>query len=198
MVLLLLGYMAIRTSYPTTRDQLAYTRLIIREALCHGADWLDYDRAFRQQAAADLSLRWNTILPGLQASTMFGHGSGQGTMFCTLCRNVDHTHAQCALLCLQQPNAQPSTTSATSGRRKSDNICTSWNRGACISPGNCTYRHVCATCQLLHRARDCSMTPDSSTYKQHRPQPASAIWLTASTTHYPAMTAPDMQYFVDN
>ena len=32
-----LGYMAIRTSDPTTRDQLAYARLIIREALRHGA-----------------------------------------------------------------------------------------------------------------------------------------------------------------
>ena len=44
--------MAIRTTDPTTRDQLAYAHLIIREALCHGgAGWLDYDRAFHQQAA---------------------------------------------------------------------------------------------------------------------------------------------------
>ena len=57
---------------PTTRDQLAYARLIIREALRHGgAGWLDYDRAFRQQAAADPSLRWNTLLPGLLASDYF-------------------------------------------------------------------------------------------------------------------------------
>ena len=33
------------------------------------------------------------------------------------------------------------------------------------------YRHVCTTCQLPHRARDCSMNPDSSTYKQHRGLP---------------------------
>ena len=39
---------------PTTCDQLAYSRLIIREALCHGGvGWLNYDRAFRQQAAVD-------------------------------------------------------------------------------------------------------------------------------------------------
>ena len=37
-----------------TRDQLAYARLSIREALQHGGiGWLDYDRAFHQQAAAD-------------------------------------------------------------------------------------------------------------------------------------------------
>lgn len=58
--------MAIITSDPATRDQLAYARLIITEALCHGgAGWLDYDRAFCQQAAADPSLRWNTLIPGL-------------------------------------------------------------------------------------------------------------------------------------
>ena len=53
-----LGYMAILTSDPSTRDQLAYARLVIKEALRHGGQgWLDYDRAFRQQAAAEPSLR---------------------------------------------------------------------------------------------------------------------------------------------
>ena len=70
-----LGYMAIRTADPTMRDQLTYARLIIREALHHGgAGWLDCDRAFRQQAAVDPSL--HTLLPGLQASMMLGHGTG--------------------------------------------------------------------------------------------------------------------------
>jgi len=41
-----LGYMAIHTADPTTRDQLAYARLIIREAQRHGGKgWLDYDRS---------------------------------------------------------------------------------------------------------------------------------------------------------
>lgn len=43
-----LRYMAIQTSEPSTRDQLAYALLIIRETLHHGgAGWLDFDRAFR-------------------------------------------------------------------------------------------------------------------------------------------------------
>ena len=46
-----MGYMALRTA---TRDQLAYARLLIKEAQRHGGlGWLDYDRAFRQQAATD-------------------------------------------------------------------------------------------------------------------------------------------------
>ena len=62
-----MGYMALRTSDPATRDQLAYARLLIKEAQRHGGlGWLDYDRAFRQQAAADPSIRWNTLIPGLK------------------------------------------------------------------------------------------------------------------------------------
>ena len=49
-----LGYMAARTSDPVTRDQLAYDHLLIKEAQCHGGlGWLDYDKVFRQQIAAD-------------------------------------------------------------------------------------------------------------------------------------------------
>ena len=162
-----LGYMAIRTSDPSTRDQLAYARLIVREALRHGGvGWLDYDRAFRQQAATDPSLRWNTLLPSLQASTILGRGSAQGATFCTLCRAVDHTRSQCALQCLNPPAAR-SPTAAPSARR----ICMSWNRGQCVFPGSCTYRHVCMTCQQMHKARDCPRTPESSIYKQPRRLP---------------------------
>ena len=181
-----LGYMAILTSDPTTRDQLAYARLIIREALRHGgAGWMDYDRAFRQQAAADPSLRWNTLLPGLQASTMLGIGSGQGAVFCPLCREVDHTRSQCALQCLHPSStAWPPTPLGATTRRKTVNVCISWNKGLCIFPGNCAYRHVCATCYLPHKAKDCPQTPDSSIYKQHRgPFPQAA-------SHAPPTTPP--------
>ena len=172
-----LGYVAIRTSDPATRDQLAYARLLIREAHRHGGlGWLDYDRAFRQQAAADISMRWNTLAPGLQASTILGQRTGQG-MFCTLCREVDHSRAQCALACLQPVNmGPPADPRLSSTRRRPEtalNICISWNRGACIFPGQCSYRHVCATCQLPHKAKDCPQTPDGSAYKlrQGAPRP---------------------------
>ena len=156
-----LGYIAMLTTDPATRDQLAYARLIIREALRHGGPgWLDYDRAFRQQAATDPSLRWNTLLPGLLASTVIGQGTGQAISFCTLCREVDHTRAQCALTYLQPPPRGATTSVNSANRRKLPNICMSWNKGACIFPGNCSYRHVCSTCQLQHRARDCPNTPD--------------------------------------
>ena len=53
-----LGYMAILTSDPATRDQLTYARLLIREAWRHGGTgWLAYDHAFRQQVALNAGIR---------------------------------------------------------------------------------------------------------------------------------------------
>ena len=93
-----LGYMACMTSDPVTRDQLAYARLVVKQSQSQsGLAWLDYDRAFRQQLAADPSTRWNSLNPSLLASTTLGHRPTGTQTFCTLCRAVDHTRVQCAL-----------------------------------------------------------------------------------------------------
>ena len=65
------AYMTVRTGDTQTREMLAYCRLIIREALRHGSNgWPEYDHIFRCQAAIDSSLPWNTLVPGLQDSTL--------------------------------------------------------------------------------------------------------------------------------
>ena len=166
-----MGYMAIRSSDPMTRNQLAYARLLIKEAQRHGGlGWLHYDRAFRQQAAADPSLAWNTLSPGLQVSTMFHQQTAGQRSFCTLCQ------AQCALACLQPPAtstpAVPRTSQPPPTQRRPETalrICISWNMGACIFQSQCTYRHVCATCQLPHN-------PGLRTAPRHRiPQSTSLL-----------------------
>ena len=74
---------AIRSSEESTRDMLAYGRLIIREVQQHGGqDWLDYDRIFHQQAAIDHNLKWNFIHPSIQAATLV-HNSGTSGSFCS-------------------------------------------------------------------------------------------------------------------
>ena len=99
-----LGYVATMTSDPTTRDQLAYARLLMREAQRHGGSaWLDYDRAFRQQLAVEPSNRWNIMNPSLLASTMLGQPPTPQSSFCTLCRMVYHNRSQCALAYLERP-----------------------------------------------------------------------------------------------
>ena len=174
-----LGYVAILTTDSITRDQLAYARLIIREAQRHGGSgWQDYDRSFREQVAADPAIRWNTLVPGLHAATILGQANSQGTAFCTLCRGSDHARSQCALAYLfpQPPRAATQPTQITARVvRCSGIICKSWNKGACILPGNCGYRHVCITCQQQHKARDCPTTPDTSFYKQGIPARVSTL-----------------------
>lgn len=163
-----LGYMAIQTSDPATRDQLAYARQLIKESQRHGGlGWLDYDRAFRQQVAADPAIRWNTLIPGLQASTILGPQRAGPGLFCTLCRQVDHTRAQCALACLEPAPTVAPYNPVAAARRGRKKYCIAWNKGACPFPeGECQYVHECPKCKVVdHRAKDCAEVPESSPYK---------------------------------
>ncbi len=153
-----LGYMAVLTTDATTRDQLAYARLLIREAQRHGGQsWLDYDRAFRQQAAADPTTPWNTINPGLQAATILTQRPSSQTTFCTLCRMVDHSRSQCALQYLEPaPSSGQRPMPPAWGRRTRPQICYSWNQGTCSFPGRCAFRHICSSCtNPYHKATEC-------------------------------------------
>ena len=172
-----LAYIAIRANDQGVRDMLAYARLMVWEAQRHGGSgWLDYDRVFRQQAALDPLLRWNTLHPGIQAATLVGRTAGS-TLLCSICREPDHTAGQCALSYLQPPTGTsnaPGPSVWPPGpraplRRQPEsmmNICVSWNKGHCTFPGTCRFRHACATCQQPHMARDCVATPAHSEYKR--------------------------------
>lgn len=164
-----LAYVAMRTPDAETRNMLAYGRLLIREAQRHGGiGWLSYDRVFRQQAAIDHTLQWNTIHPGIQAATLVGQAPAP-LRFCTLCREADHSAPGCALAYLQPTSSAPAGAGAVrqtppqgphlGGRRRAPSsgytICSSWNKGACTYPGSCAFRHVCSVCYKRHKACDC-------------------------------------------
>ena len=198
------AYVAVRSSDPVTRDLLAYARPVIREALRHGGNgWQEYDRSFRRQTAIDPSIPWNTLLPGLQASTLVGSGTGAG-VFCTLCREPDHSAPQCALAPVQQPilptpnsvlhhNRPPLPAHYTPAVRRTFRpprrpettltICGSWNRGTCSFPGSCTYRHVCGYCQLDHKGIECPTAPEGSEY--HRLQTSRTLAAPATALAIP-------------
>ena len=158
---------------------LACSRLVIREALRHrGNGWQEYDRSFHRQAANDSSLPWNSLSPGLQASTLIGNRSGMGTFY-TICREPDHVVGQCALAILQQPIRPPVSITNTPRTTASNTrhslrpprhpetilgICASWNCGNCAYPSSCTLKHVCAVCQLHHRGIKCADAPEGSEY----------------------------------
>ena len=105
---------------PQIRPQkikLAYARLMILEASRHGhLGWLDYDRSFRQQAAANPSLPWNTLSPALHATTILGNFTGKPSrLLCSLCRGVDHTRNECALAYLHPKSHPPPPTFTHTG-----------------------------------------------------------------------------------
>ncbi len=178
------AYMAVRTTDPQLQEMLAmlaYCRLIIREALRQGGNgWQEYNQTFRRQAAIDTTIPWNTIVPSLQAATLGGSRGTTGTL-CTICMEPDHHANQCALTVTKQPVRQP--VPPTDVRRGSDNtrrfqrgaqrrpetvlgICASWNRGTCAFLGSCTYKHICAVCQLNHKGMDCPTAPVGSPYQR--------------------------------
>ena len=157
-----LAYVALQTDDQKVKDQLAYARLIIREAQRHsGSGWLDYDRVFRQQAALDPALKWNSLHPGIQASTLVGQVAN-AHMLCRLCREPDHSTNQCALWYLQPPTSNSGVPGSSSTQRfpgwhqdSRANLCLSWNSGQCNFPVVCRFRHICSICLRPHMARDC-------------------------------------------
>ena len=156
-----LTYLAAGTLDPVTRDKITYAMLVVREAMKHGGrGWLDYDRLFRQQAALNPNLPWNVIHPELQATTILGQRpAGSGT-FCALCQECDHVATQCALAQLQQPGVRATSIPPGATFHNGGKICYSWNKGACIYPGACNFRHVCSIYhQASHPARDCRFSP---------------------------------------
>lgn len=177
-----LAYVAIRADNIAIRNMLAYARLILHESQRHGGNgWISYDKVFRQQAAIDETMAWNTIHPGIQATTLLGQAPGQGVC-CTLCRESDHVTAGCALGYLQEApaatvsNRTDAAVTSTGqrprqsvGRRPDpgDRVCKSWNKGECTYP-RCSYRHVCSTCNRRHMASDCPDIQGGSEYKNQR------------------------------
>lgn len=188
-----LAYIAIRSDDPGTRHLLAYARLVVRESQRHGGrSFMDYDRVFRQQAALDSAMTWNSIHPGIQAATLWGTTPGP-VRLCTLCREPDHAAGSCALMYLQQGQPQPhvqqvqlqaqqqppagANVRQRPARRRPTHpdsqrgICISWNKGHCRFHPDCSYTHACATCDAPdHAAITCKETPESSEY--WRPPPA--------------------------
>ena len=146
------AYMAVCTEDLRTRDMLAYCRLIICEALRHGGSgWQKYDWTFWCQVAIDPHLPWHSLHPGLQAATVLrGRGAAGGSV----CREVDHSSAQCALAVVQQLVFTPAGAQGQCSRRL-ENICASWNWRSCTFPGTCVFRPVCSICLGDHKMISC-------------------------------------------
>ena len=106
-----------------------------------GPTWLNYDTAFRKDAAASLLADWSKMNLDLYnfhtraSSTVTSQSAPHSTSL---------PHTSCSL------NIPP--------KRSFDPIqyCRSWNDGACRwSLGQCRYRHVCERCNGQHPLTNC-------------------------------------------
>ena len=178
-------YAAVRCPDPLVRNLLTYGRIVLQLQQRHGGrGWLEYDRAFRLQAASDTSVAWNSLNPSLMASTVLAHAPPPGTtMFCHYCQEADHNPADCALLSadpfLDPPRMRPYSTTMPRARSRpspydsSIEVCRRYNRGACPDSGTCKYHHVCSmpdchqpghttqTCPLKAEARPAKAKPST-------------------------------------
>ena len=142
-------------------DMLAYMRLLVREAARHGGTgWLAYDSFFRQQAAADPSLRWDSLNADLFNLTVLD------AALCRLCLGTDHRTSDCALaqsrdqktlLALQLVDDPKPKSKLLPRLEKEMPICRSFNSFS--QPGcrvqNCRFRHVCTVCLKQHKVLEC-------------------------------------------
>ena len=143
------SYVSVVTTYMPnrSRDLLSYMALVIRMAKRYrGSCWLNYDRAFRLEAAASNIRDWSQLKPDL-----YSYHTSISSADCT--RVFSSSDNRC------EPRGLQSATE----------ICRSWNSGACISPRDtCRFRHCCSRpgCGGSHRKINCRGTRERSPRRQ--------------------------------
>ena len=144
------SYITVLTTYipNRSRDLLSYMALIIRMAKRYSGNcWLNYDRAFRLEAAASNIRDWRQLKPDLYSY----HTSISSVERNRVVSSSDNRH---------EPRGLQSATE----------ICRSWNSGACVSPRDtCRFRHCCNRpgCGGPHRRINCRGTRERSPRRQN-------------------------------
>ena len=154
------------STYPSRwQDTTQYKLLIIQMASQFpGPAWLNYNTAFRKDAAASLLADWSKM--NLDLYNFHTRVSGTVT-------------GQSAPLSTSLPHTSASSNVPPKRSFHSTQHCRSWNDGACRwSLGQCRYRHVCERCDGQHPLTNCpfraykgsqrsrSLTPSGG--KRHR------------------------------
>ena len=126
------SYIAVLTTFypPRSRDLLAYMALIVRTAKRFGGTaWLDYDRAFRREAAANNLRDWSVMRPDL-------------CNYHTALISVNRLSSN-----KSEANQSPQRNfrDEARGQPSAKQCCISWNKGFCSSDYKfCRYRHSCS------------------------------------------------------
>ena len=152
------------------QDLLGYQAVILDARMRYeGQGWLNYDRRFRQAAAADPTKKWSPIDGDLWHMCFTGLKRRSGV--CQFCQTTTHSSTKCIWSPSQQFGKQSGTEAGSS--QNAIPVCKSWN----FSPNPecafvaCKFQHVCIYCckdptltrqQATHKAMFCSPRPKTS------------------------------------
>ena len=152
-------------------ELLAYLVCILRTSQDFGGlAWVNYDSAFRRQAAATGNRQWSRVNPSLY-SICFA-GVARASVRCDLCLSLNHRSKDCAMiaeadpdvgsrlkavesavLALTQPRWPVHNSAGPPGGASSE-ACRNFNKGRC-SFRWCRYRHACRVCGGPQPASEC-------------------------------------------
>jgi hypothetical protein len=143
------------------KDLLAYASLIVKASIDYEGDaWLQYDRFFHRQAAAEPSRypRWGEIDPSIwtqqfgRAIARLAYPDGSSSSSSSDSHNTGSPAGETRS---QKPSSSKYTRSRGRPYPKPrfTPICQRWNRGDCCSPHFCNYQHVCLECFKDHQVR---------------------------------------------
>ena len=141
---------------------MAYQSTIVK---CYrdydGLSWVQYDRAFRRQAAVTKSLNWSQINGTLYSLCFAGKGRRNAT--CVHCLSDNHGSDHC-------PDA-PATASKT--RASTNELCRLFNAagGSRCRYKSCKYLHKCSACRQDHPRSACQASASSEPRGTKRSHP---------------------------
>ena len=125
------SYTAVLTTFfpSRSRDLLAYTALIFRTAKRFGGKaWLEYDRAFRREAAANSLRDWS-----LMRLDLYNYHTALADRTVAISNEADQSSERSFR---EEPRGKPSA----------KQFCISWNKGLCRSTYQfCRFRHNCSS-----------------------------------------------------
>ena len=153
----------ITTSQPErAQDLLGYQAVIVDARMRYeGRGWLNYDRRFRQAAAADPIRKWSSLDSDLWH--MCFTSLRRRSVWCQSCHLTTHSSAECIWAPGQQSLKLPATEAVS---QSATPVCKSWNFSPnpdCAFQG-CKFQHVCIYCckdptltrqQIAHKGMFC-------------------------------------------
>ena len=146
--------MVICASHPHRWSDLTKYKLLIIQTAHHspGRSWLEYDVAFRKDAAATGASDWSRM-------------------------NLDlynfHLRSPAPSSSLPSSSGSPLPVTTSRGSSARPPYCNSWNRGQCLWPfGDCRFCHLCNSCNGDHPRVRCPFH-SPGTVRSRSPSPAS-------------------------